>query len=353
MKNLKISICTVCMNRLHHIKETLPVNIKNNSNYGNIEFVLLDYGSSDGLFDWVKQHMQEHLESGLLKYYYTSIPKHFDRSHSRNLMFRLAEGEIICNVDADNYAGENFAQYVNDVFNDNDDIYLVVDTKKRYYFLRNAFGRFCVRKSDFELLGGLDEKMVSYGSETLDFYERLALLGKSEYVIEDISFLDAISHGDEERISNEFFITNLKNLYISHRSIHESCLLVVYQDQTFEYCEIVPEKVITHLPAALKDKSLVKGSFVQEGNKYVFQNIDHAFIISEDQQTGYFDNKPEQVFYNVSDAKFIHEVAKNYSFITNTEQLNANKVNDTYQANEGRYGKGKVLKNFLENIELV
>ena len=41
------------MNRLYHIRETLPRNVRDNKDYPYVEFVLLDYGSDDGLEDWV------------------------------------------------------------------------------------------------------------------------------------------------------------------------------------------------------------------------------------------------------------------------------------------------------------
>lgn len=42
-----ISFCTVCMNRTLHLKETLIKNIRDNSAYPNLEYVLLNYGSKD------------------------------------------------------------------------------------------------------------------------------------------------------------------------------------------------------------------------------------------------------------------------------------------------------------------
>src|SRR5688572_6172397 len=100
MDVLRISICTVCMNRLHHIKQTLPANIAANEDYPNIEFVLLDYNSTDGLSDWIRDEMSEFIENGRLKYYRTEEPLFFDRTHSRNLIVKLATGDVISNVDA-------------------------------------------------------------------------------------------------------------------------------------------------------------------------------------------------------------------------------------------------------------
>ena len=46
------------MNRLSHLQETLPKNIHDNYLLGDVEFVLLDYNSSDGLESWVKNDMK-------------------------------------------------------------------------------------------------------------------------------------------------------------------------------------------------------------------------------------------------------------------------------------------------------
>ena len=97
----KISFCTVCMNRLYHLKQTLPRSIKDNMDYPNVEFVLLDYNSEDGLENWVNTEMSDYIDSGVLVYYKTEEPEHFHRSHSRNVMFKLASGDILINLDAD------------------------------------------------------------------------------------------------------------------------------------------------------------------------------------------------------------------------------------------------------------
>src|SRR5688572_14300277 len=99
--NQRISFCTVCMNRMHHLMLTLPKNIQTNRHYGNLEFIVMDYNSADGLSAWIKNEMSEYLAQGLLVYYQYDEARFFDRSHSRNMMFKLATGDIVCNVDAD------------------------------------------------------------------------------------------------------------------------------------------------------------------------------------------------------------------------------------------------------------
>ena len=85
----KISFCTTCMGRLERLKETLPKNIEDNKNYPNLEFVIIDYNSNDGLWDWMKNNMIKHIESGKISYYRTEEPKYFDMSHSRNIAFKV------------------------------------------------------------------------------------------------------------------------------------------------------------------------------------------------------------------------------------------------------------------------
>src|SRR5688500_16222137 len=173
----KISFCTVCMNRLHHLKQTLLVNIKDNDDYENLEFVLLDYNSMDGLQDYIQDNLAEYIKSGRLKYYKICEPKYFHRSHSRNLVFKLANGELICNIDADNYTGKGFASFINASFCNENLICLNTIGINSAANKKDVLGRICVRKEDFLAIGGYDEYIESYGFEDYDFINRLELHG--------------------------------------------------------------------------------------------------------------------------------------------------------------------------------
>jgi len=102
-KNYAISFCTTCMGRLYNLKETLPQNIEDNKAYPNLEFVILDYNSKDNLWEWMSRNMMDHILSGRVSYYRTTEPKYFSMSHSRNIAYKVAKGEIVNNLDADNY----------------------------------------------------------------------------------------------------------------------------------------------------------------------------------------------------------------------------------------------------------
>lgn len=197
-KKVKISFCTACMNRLYHLMVTLPRSIENNKDC-DCEFLLLDYNSSDNLEDWVKKNMLSYIDSGLLVYYKTREPNCFLHSHARNLMFRLASGDILVNVDADNICPPGFGRYILQTLEEGD-VFLhgskELEVKDPHY--KGAYGRLVLSREAFYKVRGYDESMVGWGYEDDDIYNRLKNLGLKEKSIEK-EFLSVIFHGDEER----------------------------------------------------------------------------------------------------------------------------------------------------------
>jgi glycosyltransferase involved in cell wall biosynthesis len=173
-KYYKISFCTTCMGRLYNLKETLPKNIEDNKDYPHLEFVVLDYNSNDGLWQWMAENMMEHIESGLISYYRTIEPTHFSMAHSRNIAFKVANGEIVNNLDADNFTtnpdysvNECWAFYLNRMANECGE--KVIFSKGK----RGMHGRIGFYKKEFiEILGGYDEDLLGYGHDDHDLVQR-------------------------------------------------------------------------------------------------------------------------------------------------------------------------------------
>lgn len=167
-----ISFCTSCMNRTDQLKETYISNIEDCIHYGSdVEFVLVNYNSSDDLDDWVRQSLMKYIELGVVKYYKTNLPDHWDMSHAKNVSHRLAQGEIICNLDPDNFLGDGFYEFVKD------NLYL-----NKYAFVRKrgagAGGRLAVHREHFYKVGGYDERMCyGWGLEDGDMHLRLERFG--------------------------------------------------------------------------------------------------------------------------------------------------------------------------------
>ncbi|MHA2217457.1 MAG: glycosyltransferase family A protein [Candidatus Hodarchaeales archaeon] len=171
-RNYKISICTNVMNKLGDIKQTLPKNIKDNSDYKNIEFVLLNYNSTDGLDEWVRSDMMNYIEDGILNYFHTADPEYYDMCHSRNVVFKVSQGDIILPVDADNFTSRGFATCINMCAN------LISDKETAVFcafpILRGRVGLF---KKFFMQLGGYDEELMHRGYQDRDMQLRAVAEG--------------------------------------------------------------------------------------------------------------------------------------------------------------------------------
>lgn len=167
----RIAICTTCMNRLDDLRLTLPDNIAANSDYENLEFVLLDYNSRDGLSNWIQDRFPRELASGRLRYFHTTEPEFYEMGHSRNLAFALADADLVTNVDADNWALAGFARHLNCLAN---------QVPVRGVFIKSwqrMNGRVAFYKSEWQSLGGYDESFVGYGFDDADLVCRALAQG--------------------------------------------------------------------------------------------------------------------------------------------------------------------------------
>src|SRR5258706_4595904 len=174
--NIRLSFCTTCMGRIKHLKDALPANLIQNQLHAAIEFVVLDYSSPDGLRDWTKETLQEHLCTGRVVYYSVTGFQYFHHAHAKNIAHRLARGEIVCNLDADNFTGFGFAQYLIDAFSSDKPVLL-----RSPRGIKGTFGRIALRKIDFEAIGGYDERMdCGWGFEDTDLVKRAVMAGIAE-----------------------------------------------------------------------------------------------------------------------------------------------------------------------------
>lgn len=235
MPELTVSICITVMNRLHHIRETLPTNLDENNSPG-IEFILLDYNSTDGLDHFIKDNFQKHLQSGRLIYYKCNTEQSFKRSHSRNMAFRLANGDIVCNLDGDNYAGEDFGKYVQEVFSSNENICL---TGLQNRWLPDASGKLCVKKSDFIDVTGYDENFEGYGFEDFDMVNRLLLSGCKPYTMNKKPFLKGIRHTNSDRLIHDRYWQMLEDVYVHFIDANTSKLLYLFKDGKWSSATVV------------------------------------------------------------------------------------------------------------------
>jgi hypothetical protein len=190
-KKLKIVFCTTCKNRAFHLERTLPQNLADNP---TATFVVLNYGSEDNLLDI----LQPYLKSGRLIVYNYNTTEPFRMAHAKNMVHRLGileQADVLVNVDADNFLGSGFENFVAETFQRNKNAFLwsgVVKGLGRR--LRGVSGRIAVTPAAFLKAGGYDEKYDTWGPDDKDFTSRLIYLGYKPIEI-DRCYLDCIPHG--------------------------------------------------------------------------------------------------------------------------------------------------------------
>lgn len=226
-KHFSISLCTTCMNRLFHLRHTIEQNILDNISYPNIEFVLIDYNSQDGLSDFVKKNLSKYIEMGVLNYYKTDQPDKFHASKAKNLAHALAKGDIVCNVDGDNFTGKDFAFFLNDLYNKEGGRKIYQFHKAPYW---GTVGRLAFWKEDFMKLGGYDESFLAIGHEDMDLVNRGRAAGLDLEVVEIENFQRYLSNTTREKSVNcsdeliDYYLLEKSNREISDSNIKKGLL---------------------------------------------------------------------------------------------------------------------------------
>jgi hypothetical protein len=229
---VRIAFCISCKGRAQHLKLTLPKSLRANAHYRNAVFIVLDYGSQDDLLCWLRCEHARDIESGRVVVYSLPDAGPFQMAHAKNLGHRLGireGGEVLCNLDADNYAGQGFAQRIDSVFRKNPNVVMWARMIQRcnaetqgglcvlprahtgaHSLIQNfplaeqprsrgISGRIVIGADSFLKVGGYDEvKFRKWGPDDKDFSTRLRMLKVEPYEI-GVAFLDAIHHGPRLR----------------------------------------------------------------------------------------------------------------------------------------------------------
>ena len=194
-----IAFCITCRGRTNHIERTLPQNLRDNTDYPNLKFIIVNYSSQDHLLPYLKLVHSDAIASGRLVVYSYFEPATFQMAHAKNLAHRLGmrEGaDILVNLDADNFTGPGFARYIAQKFQEKE-IFLWAKVIPGDG-LRGCSGRIVVSSQAFLKAGGYDEKYSTWSPDDKDFNIRLQRLGCSPREI-DIRYLQAIKHNEKVR----------------------------------------------------------------------------------------------------------------------------------------------------------
>lgn len=177
---MQLSYCTTCKNRLWQLKQTLPSNIMQTSK--DVDIVLLDYNSDDGLQDYIVNNFADYLANGQLKYYQLESKRvGFDMAYAKNVVHKLATGKVLFNLDADNFIGTTVTELLT----------LPTNTILLPKMVANTgtgrCGRIGLHKSDFNRLCGYDENIVGMADDDGNLVRRAIAAGFDLFMSEDTS----------------------------------------------------------------------------------------------------------------------------------------------------------------------
>lgn len=162
----RLSYCLTCLNRKEQLQQVLPVNLRDNdADRQDVEFVLVDF-CTDGVQEWIAKTFVRDLRDGYLRYFYCSDLPYWHASLAKNTSHRLACGDILVNLDCDNFTGYRNGRFLIRVFEQ-----LGMDL---LFHQRNPqrteanWGRIALSRASFEALGGYDESLMPSGGQDYD-----------------------------------------------------------------------------------------------------------------------------------------------------------------------------------------
>ncbi len=333
MSKQGITFFTAIRNRKKHLQQTLPANLSVNRRADSC-FLILDYGSNDGLADWLFDCFADELETEKLIYKRVEALQ-FDRCDSRNKASAFCETTLIVNIDADNYTGPDFDEWLTFQLSDNEN--KVITGLSNSVGTRDAFGKIALHKSLFDRVNGYDRSFEGYGFEDYDLFYRLVAIGAEMEILNDHQYLKAISHSDEERIAEHLPYRTLREVFFQEINAHQIVLLYLFNDSSFSYgiatqtdknsgSENSNTKVKDYWSFTLASKEWKKGTWKTDSIKLVLQFQEFAAEFS-------WSNNHRQLtdashtLVAVSDKKVITELIMFYMQIKNRYQLEANLEN--------------------------
>lgn len=202
---MKLSLITTCKGRLHHLKETLPANLKMAERHPNVEFVLVDYNSQDGMLEWAKAELEPYIKSGRLVYVHEKSAPYHSMGRSKNIALIMATGDVAANVDADNFISDSFIGTVLDAFSVGMRVILTGPQIQSSTGPRDGtYGRIAFPMEMFHRVRGYDEALEGWGYEEWDFLRRGIGAGYGHVKVGYDKIGAALDHSDEERYVKNF-----------------------------------------------------------------------------------------------------------------------------------------------------
>lgn len=181
---MKVSVIIPCKGRLDHLKESLPLVLK--QTYRDIEVIVVDYNCPDYTGGWVTENHP------MVKVAMAYVgPAEWSLSAARNLGFKHCTGDMILFLDADALLEDTH-------FIQNHVDHCVDGSFICGWGHHDATGCMMIRRTAFEAVNGYNEALKAWGYEDIDIYARLETTLAQEKRVW-LGGIQTIKHGDEIR----------------------------------------------------------------------------------------------------------------------------------------------------------
>ena len=175
----------------------------NSANFHEKEFVILDYNSEDGLYEWAKDELRDWEQAGIVKYLRTRTPEHFNAAHAKNIAHKNASGDVLCNLDCDNFVLSGFCEYLSSLFKDKNIV--VCSGSDDLFGSHGCCGKIAVTKESFFSINGYDELSGlgdGWGWDDVNFRFRVENHNSLKKIFCDSKYNMVIPHDNDVRTSN-------------------------------------------------------------------------------------------------------------------------------------------------------
>ena len=180
----KISFCTWNLNRADQLRQTLPQNLAMADRFeGEVEFCVLDLGSRDGSRELLADLSRA--EPRLVYRRLDGMPVHFARNY--NAAHRLASGDVMVTLDADNWIGERFCDTLATLYRHFGDAFVVHAFDGDWF--GGTCGRLAMSSRLFERVGGYDESFEPVMYQDIDLRNRAVAAGGILVSVHDASII--------------------------------------------------------------------------------------------------------------------------------------------------------------------
>jgi len=208
---MNLSIITTCKGRLHHLKQTLPLMVDQQStDRDNMEVIVVDYGDPDKCSEVLQEAFPQVTFVRVLDGTDTFSP-----SRARNIGGRIATGRYLGFVDGDVKLNTYWStscmrkQHVGIGSEAIGPLLAIPDSKDK-----EITGTCMIDAELYRTIRGYGEDLTDWGYQDHDLYNRAMLAGafKCAYPAQ---FVEAIPNTDEERFG---FYADRRKMYTGNRN---------------------------------------------------------------------------------------------------------------------------------------